>query len=206
MLIQGVPGQVPTQSMQPSQAGVNLRLGNMGDLIASELHGRYYEAAYRNSMFCASNQAAVTTTAGFATTYTGFCLTNPIGSSVNLVMNKVSYANVAAASTAALVGLMKGFNAVTQVIQTTPLTVYGTNKPTLVGAGLAASAVTLPTAPVLVPPFIGWYTATLSNNQPTIIDLEGSQIIPPGGYFAFYTGSAETSGFLFGMDWEEVPV
>ena len=66
-----------------------LRVDPTGALSYSKIHGDYYEAAVRKTVFSGSNISAVTTSAGFATTHTGYCLANPIGSTVNLVLNKV---------------------------------------------------------------------------------------------------------------------
>ena len=88
----------------PSSAGSgiqNLRGGASGEVVVQELHGRYYETAARKAIFAGANTAGVTTSAGFATTCTGLILTNPTGSTVNLVLNKVSYAALVA-QTAAL--------------------------------------------------------------------------------------------------------
>ena len=89
-----------TSSIAAGQQVVQ-RAGNMGEQIISELHGRYYETSYRRALFNAANQAAATTTVGLATTYTGLCLSNPVGSPVNLVLNKVGYAFIVAFPAAA---------------------------------------------------------------------------------------------------------
>ena len=88
-----------------------LRLGNMGEQIASHLHGRAYEQTYRERRFGACNQAAVAMTAAMATTYTGLAIANPAGSGFNLSMERFSYANTVAVPTATVLGLMTGSGA-----------------------------------------------------------------------------------------------
>jgi len=206
MLVQGQVGPVAsTQSLSPGiQAPA--RAGNMGDLIVSELHGRYYEAAYRRALFNAANQAAQATSVALATAYTGLVLSNPIGSPVNLVLNKVGIALTAAPAAIAAIGLMAGYNSGANVTHTTP----GTPRNKFFGAGAAGSglvdtAATLPTAPVLVEPLMGGFTAAaLPGVGPALVDVEGGLILPPGAYAAIYSLTSITG--LFSFDWEEVPV
>jgi len=185
----------------------NLRYGATGEVVVQELHGRYYEAAVRNTQFSGANIAAVTTTAGFATTLAGFCLTNPIGSTVNLVVNKVSWAELVAQTAALLLGIQTGYSASTAVIQTTPLAPLSNFVGQPAGVGLIASTVVMPVAPTRLI-LLGSLTTGAITTQiggGNVIDLEGSIVIPPGGYAAFYTSAASAASSLaFGMQWEEV--
>jgi hypothetical protein len=149
MLIQPQVGPLATTSSLAAGQQPAARAGNMGELIVSELHGRYYEAAYRKTMFSAANQAGATTTVGLATTYTGICLSNPINSTVNLVVQKVGYAQLVAFTAAAVIAVAAGYNSNTNVTHTTPVTPrsnYFNNGTT--GQALVDVAATLPTAPV----------------------------------------------------------
>lgn len=211
MLIQGQVGPLATRQSLSAGSQPFTRFGNMGDTIVSELHGRYYEAAYRGSMFSAANTAGVTTSVGNATTYVGICLSNPITSPVNLVLNKVGYSFLVAFTAAAAVGLMTGYNASTNVTHTTPLTVrnglIGTGP---IGYGLVDSSATLPTAPALTTVFATGLTGaitTMPHISGDIVDLEGSIVLQPGAYAAVYTSTASgASGFLGSIQWEEVPL
>jgi hypothetical protein len=199
-----------TSSIAAGQQVVQ-RAGNMGEQIISELHGRYYETSYRRAMFNAANQAAATTTVGLATTYTGLCLSNPVGSPVNLVLNKVGYSFIVAFPAAAAIGLMCGYNSSTNVTHTTAGTprssFFGVGA---TGSGLVDTAATLPTAPVLTHIFAAGLTGaitTSSSNGTYVFDLEGGVILPPGAYAAIYTSTVSgTSGFFGSMQWEEIPV
>jgi hypothetical protein len=184
-----------------------MRLGLSGELIAQQLHGRYYESTYRGAMFSGGNTSQVVTTVGFALTYTGLCLTNPIGSGINLVMNKVSAAFTVVWPAVAIVGIMTGFNGGTAVTQTTPLTVSGNLVGRAPAVGLLASSVTLPTAPTLRTVLGAGLTgaATVQTFQSALYDLEGSIIIPPGGYACIYTSAVSgAAGFAGSFQWEEV--
>ena len=50
MLIQGQVGPSTPQSVAPGTP-VAVRQGQLGDVVVSELHGRYYEQAYRKNLF-----------------------------------------------------------------------------------------------------------------------------------------------------------
>jgi hypothetical protein len=172
---------------------------------------RYYEAAYRRALFIGANQAATVTTVGLATTYTGLCLSNPVGASVNLVLTKVGYSFIVAFTAASAVGLMCGYNSSTNVTHTTP----GVPRSAFIGAGavgvgLVDVSCTLPTAPTVTHLFASGLTGAITVQQSLsgqAVDLEGSVILPPGAYAAIYTSTVSgAAGFLGSMQWAEVPV
>lgn len=205
MLSQGQVG--PVVAADNSQ--VALRAGKGGEQIVGELHARYYETNYRRSLMNGANQAGATTTVGLATTYTGLCLSNPVGSGVNLVLTKVDVAFTVVPAAAMAVGVMTGYNAGTNVTHTTPGTprsqFYGAG---VAGAGLIDTAATLPTAPVIdtILGSVGTAAITAVSEMPAFSrDLEGSIILPPGAYAAIYTSTASgTSGMWASFTWEEV--
>jgi len=211
MIIQGQVGALATVSSLPAGQQTIARFGNMGDQIMSELHGRYYETTYRRAGFLAANPTAVTTvavTSGTTVTgLTGIFLSNPVNSPVNLVINKVGFSVTVAPAAVMPVMLGVGYNSATAVTQTTALTVR--NAYVGVGAagyGLSSSVVTVPTAPNFTH-LLGTVFTTLSTNAPTVVDLEGSVILPPGGYAGIMsTVASGASGFFGSIGWEEVPL
>jgi len=210
MLVQKQVGPVSTTSSISAGILVPGRTGNMGEDIVSELHGRYYEAAYRRSIFSGSS-AAQTTSVALATTVVGLTLTNPIGSPVNLVVNKFGFSFLVAFAASSAVGLAVGYNAATAVTQTTPITpknnFVGVGSS---GTGLLASTAAVPTAATLqtiVGTGLTGAITTVPFIAPTIVDLEGSIILPPGGYLCTYTSTASgAASAYFSFQWEEVPV
>ena len=68
-----------------------LRGGKTGELIVSELQGRYYENSYRNNIFYAVNSAAQALSLASTTTYTGLTVANPTASGKNLVLLEAIY-------------------------------------------------------------------------------------------------------------------
>jgi hypothetical protein len=183
----------------------------MQDLIVSEVHGRYYEAAYRGTKFHAANQVAVTTPAGLTLTPTGIIISNPQGSGVNVVLNKVGFSFLVAFPAAAAIGLAVGYNAATGVTHTAALTPASN----LIGTGANGRATvdsssTIPTAATVSHIFGTGLTGAITTEEAVsgeVIDLEGSVILPPGGYAYLFTSTVSgTSAFLGSFQWEEVPV
>jgi len=210
MLIQGQVG--PIAGLQSIAPGTNapMRQGNLGDQIVSELHGRYFEANYRRALFNGAITGQVTTVA-LATTYTGLCLSNPVGSQVNLSLLKAGFGFLVAFAAASTIGLMVGYNSSTNVTHTTPVTprsqFVGVGA---AGVGLLDSAATLPTAPtlntILGVGLTGAIT-TVPSIMASIVDLEGSIILPPGAYCAFYTSTVSgAAAGAFSFTWEEIPI
>lgn len=203
--------QVGAQFATDGQVVVT-RAGRQGDQIASELHGRYYEASMRDTMFSGSIVAQVTTV-GLATTYTGLCLSNPIGSGVTLAINKIGYSFIVAFAAGAHIGLMTGFNGTTNVTHTTPVIVRSRR---FVGSaagnsrGLLDSSATLPTAPTVDQIFGSGLTGAITTAPslgPTVVDLEGSLVLVPGAYAAIYTSTASgAASGAFSIQWEENPL
>lgn len=135
-----------------------------------------------DAVYLASTQAGQATSTGLSTTQTGFTLTNPAGSGKNLVILQANIACTTAPAAAATIVWAANVNPVAAAVtQTTPLTVRSAKLgETGTGAGLAASAVTLPAAPVVVRP-IGGPVATGSVSSPYMRDdVNGALVVEPG--------------------------
>lgn len=182
----------------------NARSGRQGDLIISELHGRYFEQTFRSNMFSVCTQGtAVTTTAGLATTFTGLAIGNPAGSGVNMVLNKFT-AQQFAVGAAATIGIMGGAGTITASL---------TPQSRIIGGGaiskMTATAGQTISTPLLIATFgsIGSVATTGYGIELGVaVDLEGSVIIPPGSFIASYTAIVTTSALQFSFCWEEVPI
>jgi hypothetical protein len=203
-------GQVGSQNSLDG-ATVSARMGRQSDQIVSELHGRYYEQASRGSLFLGSNGATPSvTTVALATTYTGLALINPAASAVNLVLLKVGYSFLVAFPAAATVGLMGGYSP----LGTTTFSAAATDglSARLNGAratGRVALSATLVGTPQLLQVFGSGLTGAITTTPmiPQTIDMEGSVVIPPGGYVAIYTSTVSGAAALAAsFMWEETPV
>lgn len=207
-----VSGQVgPTTgvTIAPSGTGVGtqpLRQAYDATTVTMDGHARFQEAVLRGNVFVASNQAAQALSIALSTTQTGFTLTNPAGSGKLLVVWQASIALATApAGVSTLVWAANVNTVAAAVTQTTPLTVRNANLGIAgVGAGLAASAVTLPAAPVVVRPVGGGPVATGSVTAPSVVDpIDGSIVLQPGTALSL---SALTTAIsvICSMTWEEV--
>lgn len=213
MIIQGQVGPLATSTSLSAGTQPVTRLGNMGDMVISELHGRYYEAAYRRTMYYATALAQTTTafTSGTTTAVVGLTIANPISSPVNLVLNKIGLSYTVVFSAVASIGLAVGYNSAVNVTHTTPVTVRsGYVGVGSAGYGLVDSSATVPTAPNTTHIFgagLTGATTTVPYIGPQLIDLEGSVILPPGAYATIVTSTASgTSGAFYSCSWEEVPL
>lgn len=164
-----------------------------------------YSVDGTDQVYVASTQAGVATSTALSTTQTGFTLTNPYGSGKTLVVLSVNGALTTAPAAIATVVLAANVNPIaTAVTQTTPLTVRKANLGVSgSGVGLAASAVTLPAAPVVVKG-LGGPVATGSVSQPQIVDyVDGSICVAPGCALSINSLTTAISG-IWSMTWREV--
>ena len=205
MLTQGIAGP---QLIGDGNANQASRLDNQGALIVSELHGRYAEQAKRQNIFSIASQSVATTTVGLATTYTGLCVGNPLGSGVRLSLLKCTVMQSVIQSTQPeAYGIAFGFNAATNLT----LTVAVTPQSTAIGSGTTAKAVAATSAGLVTAPLYAAFVQNTSsatvNGPGGVIDFEGAVQLLPGAYAAWVTpGQASVAGLWFSFMWEEVPL
>lgn len=192
----GAPNK-QTDGSQPQ-----IRGGNLGSIITDNLHGAYYETSYRSNMFHVANQAAVTTTAGLATTWTGLAISNPAGSGVNAVINYFTCAEFAVGA-AAVIGIMTGSGAAAGALVSRPSLIGG---PTGKVTASAGATIATPVLDIVLGQTGSVATTGYGLSAGISFDMQGSLIIPPGFYAASYTSTVTSSALLFGFQWEEVPV
>lgn len=164
-----------------------------------------YVADGARNLFVASTQAGVATSTALSTTQTGFTLSNPFGSGKTLVLLQVRGALTTAPAAIATVVLAANVNPnAAAVTQTTPLTVRSANLGNTKGSvGLAASAVTLPAAPVVVRG-LGGPVATGSVSQPQLVDdIDGALQVAPGCAVSINSLTTAISG-VWSVIWEEI--
>lgn len=198
-----IGGQTGTGNSKTADGVPNnpARQGGQNQLIVDELHGDSYETCYRGNLYSLANQAAVTTTAGLATTFTGLAIANPAGSGINLVLRRFSVGQVAVA-VASSIGLMAGAGAAAGSL--TPQNRFISGPPSKATGSAGATIAT----PILIETYgsVGSLATTGYGLQTGIsVELKGSIIVPPGQFLASYTTAACTSAFVFTFVWEEVP-
>tara|TARA_R110000868_G_scaffold106128_1_gene291182 strand:+ start:1040 stop:1678 length:639 start_codon:yes stop_codon:yes gene_type:complete len=212
MLIQGQVGPIASSTSLSAGVQSTVRMDNLGGLAASQLLPRYYESTYRRTMYTVANQTPATLAAVLSGSYTGLLIANPTTSSVNVVINKVAYAiTVPAATAAATLSLMTGVGAsITGNITPRNRFVGGVGSQCLASTG----AISLPGTAVVETILDGATTTAFTSIGPKVtagvVDLEGSLILPPGAFCAFYTTTAftlsTTTGFSGSFQWVEVPL
>jgi hypothetical protein len=212
MLIQGQVGQALPASSGSTPA---VRVGNLGDMIVSELHGRYYETTYRRNMFVGTSTGQNISVGGnvsAGTTANTAILYNPVSSNVNLVLNKVGINTSVVGTANAIVGLATGFSATGIGSVVSPSTSTGGTAVTRgavpgqpAGQGVVYASANLVTGSTVSHSLTSINSAVAT--QGTVVDLEGSLIVPPGGFVSLYATAAQTgSQFAVSYQWEEVPL
>jgi len=185
-----------------------VRGGKTGEMLLSQCHGKYYEAASRGSLFY-SYCAAIAMSAS-ATSAVGNIIWNPPGSGVNAVLGKWDFSNVVTDANA--LELLLGYSVQATVPGSVTAAVTG---PCLLGPVgsptslcKAYSIATITTAATAIASLAYIYAAIDTVGQGQIQgDFDGSIIIPPGYLVhlmcAVAAGTAGTYSTLF---WEEVPI
>lgn len=179
-----------------------VRGGQQGDLIVSELHGRYYEQALRGNMYRICSQAAVTTTAGLATTWTGLAISNPTGSGVNAIVNLFTVSQFAVGA-ASVVGLMSGSGAAAGSLIPKNALIGGNTGRVTASAG---ATIATPVLDITIGQVGSLATTGYGLTPGLVVDLGGSIIVPPGFFLASFTSIVTTTALQFGFQWEEVPI
>lgn len=214
MQVQGIVGPSAAQSIQPGTPA-NIRLGQLGDTIMSQLHSDYYEGSYRKTRFGGAQQAVIATPtiAGVAVSITGaLVLFNPPGNSFNVSVEKFGIGFVLAPAAPLVFGLATGFS--TTALSGTLTSV--TPKSKFIGSGVnptaglvVSAAVTLPVAAtvdqVLGQLDTGAVTTVTSSAQ--LFDIEGAIVLPPGGFCHVWTSAVLlASAHIASFQWEEIPI
>ena len=159
-----------------------------------------------DAVFLAANQAGQALSTALSTTQTGFTLTNPWNSGVNLLVLQTTLAATTAPAGIATIVYAANVNPVaTAVVHTTPLTVRSAKLGnTQAAVGLADSACTLPAAPVVVRS-IGGPVATGSVSSPYFLDdVQGALVVTQGCAVSINCLTTAISAII-SMVWQEVP-
>lgn len=205
------------------------RQGRSGECVVTELHGRFYEQAFREALFSGgmtltSISAATFTTATLGATCTPIVgVWNPGTSTKNLVILQATLnAIITAATNTGPGGFVWAVSTGNNAISTgnNPL-----NRKTLAKSGSVAKdmsgvALTGLTNNLVLGPgsalgggssanfsFVGTAAGQATANVGAVENLDGSIMVPPGGVLALLaTTTAVAHSAVSGLLWEEVPV
>jgi hypothetical protein len=189
-----------------TEAGVGLPVlvDSSGKLKTVPGGGKLADAALAGRLFSACNQAHVTTCATLNNTFTGLAIVNPATSGKNYIFHEFNYAMMDSPTADTNLSLAigpahSGFAA--------DITVRCARWGYATSVAIADAAATITGAAGVIVRHIatlGTNATTALLNGPTVVDLGGSIVIPPG--YALYTDTLLASGdfMLFGFVWEEV--
>ena len=212
MLIQGQVGAPQAQSI-PAGTTPPIRQGQLGDVIVSEVHGRYYETNYRGALFSTYiNALTVASThaspiaSGTGTAIIG--IYNPAGSGKNVSIVRVQQATTSGTPggpllwntipnpqniTASFTAAYSNFNlaqqgSVTRIFNNSALTGSTAGVAFRTAGGSAAVAAT---------------GVILTYSE----ELAGDLLVTPGSMVALAATAAGTSHVISCfVEWEEIPV
>jgi hypothetical protein len=214
----GQVGNIPNASIADGLNAAMLQ-GKAGELVAAELHGKYYTANYRGLLFyCTTATAGTTIPIQAGSLASTFTFINPLGSGKN--MELVSYSAAFEAATMVvsdvslyyqqIIGLQTAPTVVTAITATRGSGILGTP-----GQGnsvvQAYSAATLVGAITKGPTLFG-PTTTQSvaggSTGPGLFryDFDGAVIVPPGTVITTAGTAAQTSAASQILYWIEWPL
>lgn len=225
-----VAGQVgPSAANAGDGANIEFRQGRSGDLIASELHGRFFEQAYRGNLYSIGSSVtalSANTITLTATTTPILGLFNPSGSGFNAVILQAQLqAFINTFTTPVGAG---GFVWAASIGNTAVSTGSAPfNRKTLLSAGsqmkgfpggvaltgLTNNLVIFDGADFVNPTGQTYGTIVAPTSGTTLTsfggvqNFDGSLIVPPGGVLALLNTTSTTTMSATGrLLWEEVPV
>jgi hypothetical protein len=186
------------------------RQSRTGEMLSTNVHGKYYDQAFRGKLFhCDFGVSATGIALSTIGTSPGVALWNPAGSGVNLSLISVRLGMVS--STLVLGAIMHGANTNTTAAATTGTA--GTVVPGLFGSAFAALGkplytVTLPANPTPVRVFAYKQPTIATGNSFVLEDLvDGQMAVAPGATWSLYTIAADTSPlWKISVSWEEIPI
>lgn len=214
----------PSNVSAPDGAIVNTLVGKLGDLIVSELHGKYFTQAYRGNLFYASNAAGGAAYTIFSnTSYVGLGLWNPPGSGKLLSLCRVNIGLNAIASTAIACFGFSWVNNVASLVGTAaPISaataITATRGPCMCGpsGGSSAGSVATVVSAFTVTAAMTWGRALslsaltgITTVQVGIVlgeDIDGTLVVPPGTMLALTTNVLSGYTAVGTIIWEEIPL
>ena len=191
------------------------RIGQQGELVVTQLHADGYEQAVRKNMFFSHSIARATSLA--TTAMVGNLVWNPPDSGVNCCVRHWSSSIHVTSATCTGMQLAVGYSA-SAPTGTTVVDANGSTFLALSGATnnifLKGKAQAFAAATVLIAPTPIWLlhhnTAAIATAGVDVLvdNLEGSFIVPPGGFWCMAAQGAAVAaaGHTSSWIWEEVPV
>ena len=179
--------------------------GKQADGLVSEVHGKWYTAAYRGKLFQAGTAAAGITIPISSATAATFMIYNPIGSGVNIELARltVGATNATLVVSPLLLGYASGL-----LVAPTGITAL-TNRASLIGGNGVAQAVVASAATITATTL--FYTlfsvsATSGLGPNFVYDFDGTILLAPGSLVHLCGTAAQTQATAVSVTWAEWPV
>ena len=211
-----IQGQVQSPSTSnPDGSNPNVLQGKFGDVIVSELHGKYYTQTMRGNVFYGSTTNAGTAIPADNATAPTFALWNPLGSG-KLCVPILYTCGIVTLGTRVVSAIGFDFilNAGSQVATGGPITAFTDTASSncLIGGGTISkmkfglAATVTATANFL---WTGIAHDLAAGGSPPVMkwDFDGIIVLPPGMFMYTVSADAATgSTYAQSIVWEEVPV
>ena len=167
----------------------------------------FADYAQKGNVYSGANQTGCVWTVGLATTNTGLCVSNPIGSGKILSLLAAGFSERVQPAGIQDAWIAGGYHASTDVAAGVAGTARNMKLGSAAGVGKVWTGATLPVAPVyLFPIATGKVSALLSvASSPGLIRIDGLCAIPPGGFVIIATFTVGAAvGQMGALIWEEV--
>jgi hypothetical protein len=201
----------------------NMRLGQMGEQIVTQLHGRYYEQAYRGNLYMTGGVAVAALSANTitltATTTPIIGLWNPTTSPVNAVLLEAGMQLITVGNSAVAPGAFVWAASLGNGAISTGIVPYSGKTLAAAGSyckgfhpGIALTGLTNNLVIFMASDFGTLVVAQGATGTPIISPpmkhvFDGSIIVPPGGCIALLnTISVTTVSIIARLLWTEVPL
>jgi len=144
----------------------------------------FSDYAKRGNCFSGANQTGCVWTVGLATTNTGLCVSNPVGSGKILSLLAAGYSEIVAPTGIADAWIAGGYHASTDVVAGVAGTPVNLKLGAATGVGKVWTGATLPVAPKYLFPIINGHTsaALSTSGVPGLVRIDGLVALPPGGF------------------------
>ena len=167
----------------------------------------FAEAVIQGNCYSGANQTGCVWTVGLATTNTGLCVSNPIGSGKILSLRAAGFSERVQPAGIQDAWIAGGYHATTNVVAGVAGTARNLKLGGAAGVGKVWTGATLPVAPVyLFPIATGKVSALLSvASSPGLIRIDGLCAIPPGGFVIIATFTVGAAvGQMGAILWQEL--
>ncbi len=163
--------------------GRALKVDVDGGMVSAGGDGVFAHAVREGDCYYGANQTGCVWTVGLATTNTGLCVSNPVGSGKILSILMAGYSEIVAPTGINDAWLAGGYHASTSVVAGVAGTAINLKLGGSTGAGKVWTGSTLPVAPTYIMPIqTGHTAAALSGGSPCLQTINGLIQVPAGGF------------------------